>query len=175
MLNESRLSALRTASGHKKPCLAHHLVSARNRSSQLKWKEFEHNCNNMRILESNRKIHESRILSGATAGKENNRMRRLLVDQVGYGQITEGQKDSYIRELHTSRSGGKDALYTGRSAGRDSGSESVNFQTILDQKVGGKARADPQPRQDSATRHYNQMTPHYSAQSAIAGLKLVTP
>lgn len=147
--SNNRYSSIRTTSAHKKQtCTTHCLVSARNRSNKLKWKEFDHNCNNMRILESNRKIHESRILSGHHPTHHTSKLRKKLVSKVGYGQITGGETDSKVldiftersggkdlptgrsggqRELSTNRSGGKDPFKTTRSGGRDSNSESAQF------------------------------------------------
>lgn len=117
-VNPVRYSSLRATSGHRNNCTTHSLVSAKHRSSKLKWKEFEHNCNNMRIIESNKKIHESRILSGHHATHNASKLRKQLVNQVGYGQITGGETDSMVQDLLTDRSGGRGKdLPTGRSGG----------------------------------------------------------
>ena len=109
-------------------------------------------------------------------------MRQLLVDQVGYGQITGGQTDTYIQDLITSRSGGKEAVKTGRSGGKDSNSESANFRTMLDQKIVAPRvlhPGDSRYLQDSVVSKMlssrNHMTPQYSEKGAIAGLKIATP
>lgn len=86
-----------------------------------------------------------------------------------------------MQELYTSRSGGKEAG-TARSGGKDSNSESVHFQTMLDQKIiapRGLLPGDSRYLQDSAVSRVlsskPQMTPHYSEKSAIPALKIVTP
>ena len=74
----------------------------------------------MRILESNRKIHESRILSGHHQTNHTSKLRKELVNKVGYGQITGDETDSKIPDIYTERSGGKDKQ-TIRSGGQKSG------------------------------------------------------
>lgn len=131
--NNTRYSSLRTTSAHKKAtCTTHCLVSARQRSNKLKWKEFDHGCNNMRILESNRKIHESRILSGHHPTNHQSKIRKQIVGQVGLGHVTINETDKKLQDMYTDRSGGK----SGRSGGQKDTNRSGGFKDT--NRSGGK-------------------------------------